>query len=48
METIQKCKHKQKQLRYLQWFEWAEKLTKKGIKQTKCPICKLWLFPEEY
>lgn len=32
---------------YIQWHEWAEKQTKKGIKQTQCPQCHLWFFPEE-
>jgi hypothetical protein len=42
------CSHNRKQLGYLQWHSWAEKLTKKGIRQKQCPICKLWLFPEEF
>jgi hypothetical protein len=27
------CSHNRKQLGYLQWHSWAEKLTKKGIRQ---------------
>lgn len=32
---------------YLEWMRWAEKLTKKGIKQKQCPCCGRWLFPTE-
>lgn len=43
-----KCNHNRKELGYLQWHTWAEALTKKGIKQKQCPICNLWLSPEEF
>jgi hypothetical protein len=42
------CNHNKKELGYMQWMTWAEKLTQKGIKQKICPVCKLWLFPEEF
>lgn len=41
------CNHKNNGLGYIQWHLWAEDLIKKGIRQEQCPICKLWLFPEE-
>jgi len=45
--TNTSCNHNKKELGYMQWMAWAEKLTQDGIKQKQCPICKLWLFPEE-
>lgn len=42
------CSHNRKELGYMQWFAWADNLDKKGTKQKQCPICKLWLFPEEF
>ncbi len=41
------CNHNIKKLPYLAWIAWAEDLDKKGIRQTQCPVCKFWLFPEE-
>lgn len=32
---------------YIAWHEWAEAQRKAGKKQTQCPKCKLWLFPQE-
>lgn len=41
------CSHKTRELPYVAWHEWAEDMNSKGIRQTQCPVCKLWLFPEE-
>lgn len=41
-------RHKPKQLGYLQWFDWAEKKTKRGAKQKQCPKCGRWYFQEEF
>jgi hypothetical protein len=43
-----KCNHKQNKLGYIQWNEWAENKIKKGETQRQCPLCKLWLFEEEF
>jgi hypothetical protein len=32
---------------YIQFFEEVERRMKKGIKQTKCPKCGLYCFPDE-
>ena len=48
IDKLEKCNHKQKKLGYLAWFDWAEKQTKKGLKQKQCPVCRLWLFPGEF
>ena len=32
---------------YVAFFEWAEVQEKAGIKQTRCPKCHLWHFPQE-
>lgn len=42
------CKHKSRNMGYMEWHRWAEDQTKKGIMQTQCPICKLYLFPSEF
>ena len=39
--------HKPKNLSYGAWMAWVDKLHNKGIRQTQCPICTRWLFPEE-
>lgn len=45
---IKRCAyHKDKTLGYINWHYWAEKMTKKGIKQAQCETCKLWFFPQE-
>ena len=42
-----KCNHKKKNLNYVGWHEFAEAQIKRGIKQTQCNNCGLWLFPSE-
>ena len=32
---------------YIAWDEWADAQNKAGLKQEQCPVCKLWLFPQE-
>jgi hypothetical protein len=32
---------------YVAWHEWAEAQYAHGLKQTQCPCCKLWFFPQE-
>lgn len=39
--------HKPKDLGYIAWHNWADEMAKKKIKQTRCPHCKLYFFPEE-
>lgn len=43
-----KCKHRKKELGYMQWHRWAEEQYEKGLVQKQCPLCKLWFFPSEY
>ncbi|GAH17793.1 unnamed protein product [marine sediment metagenome] len=33
---------------YLDWHEWARVQLKGGLKQRRCPKCKLWRFPQEF
>jgi hypothetical protein len=40
--------HKPKQLGYLQWHDWAEKMTRQGKEQTQCSKCGRWYFREEF
>lgn len=39
--------HKPKDLGYIAWHEWAADMNRKGLKQKRCPHCKLYFFPEE-
>jgi hypothetical protein len=39
--------HKPIDLPYNKWHDWADEMSKKGIKQSQCDICKHWFFPEE-
>ena len=32
---------------YVDWHNWAEAQYKAGIRQTRCPQCQLWNFPQE-
>lgn len=32
---------------YMEWDEWARVQIKAGLRQTQCPRCSLWLFPQE-
>lgn len=32
---------------YVQWHEWADAQYEGGLRQTQCPICNLWRFPQE-
>lgn len=42
------CKsHKIKKRSYLEWSEYAERQTKRGVTQYKCSKCGKWLFPSE-
>ena len=40
-------KHKPKQLGYLAWHDWAEKMTRQGKEQTQCSKCGRWYFKSE-
>ena len=40
-------KHKMKQLSYLAWHDWAERMTAQGKEQTQCEKCGRWLFKSE-
>lgn len=33
---------------HLDRYEWAEVQRKAGLKQTTCPTCGLWMFPQEF
>lgn len=39
--------HKPKQLAYVAYHEWADRQHRKGVRQRKCSVCGLWLWPEE-
>lgn len=43
----EECKHKKSPLSYIKWVEYADSNYARGIEQTQCPKCKLWLFPDE-
>lgn len=30
-----------------EWHEWAKAQAKAGLKQSQCPVCHLWKFPQE-
>mgnify|MGYP007044083289 CR=1 FL=1 len=48
VKLLSPCKkHKPKELGYLQWAQWANKMERMGKKQTQCPICKRWYFKSE-
>ncbi len=48
-EAVAACYyHTRSTLGYIAWHRWAERRARKGDKQTQCPDCKLWLFPEEW
>jgi hypothetical protein len=32
---------------YIAWHEWARVQGKAGLKQTRCPRCTRWRFPQE-
>ena len=32
---------------YTAWFDWAEAQLAHGLKQTQCPECGRWVFPQE-
>lgn len=32
---------------YSEWHEWAEIQYKGGLRQTLCPVCARWFFPQE-
>jgi hypothetical protein len=40
-------KHKPKQLDYLAWHDWAEKMQRQGKEQTQCKKCGRWYFKSE-
>ena len=31
---------------YLEWHEWARVQQRAGLRQTQCPRCEKWLFPQ--
>jgi len=39
--------HRPKDLGYLEWHAWAQKMTDAGKEQTQCPKCKHWFFKSE-
>ena len=39
--------HKQIDLGYMQWHEWASQQENKGIVQSQCTKCGHWLYPQE-
>lgn len=42
------CEHHQPvELGYIEWDRWANRMMRKGYKQVRCEVCKLYLFPEE-
>jgi hypothetical protein len=46
--TIEVCKtHKVKKLGMLEWYADVERRVKNKQKQTQCPKCKLWFWPDE-
>lgn len=48
VESASKCNHNTKFMSYLEWHNFAEKQTAKGIEQTQCINCGKWLFPSEW
>ena len=32
---------------YLEWHSWATVQARAGLKQRRCPTCRLWRFPQE-
>lgn len=46
-QAQEKCHHKflSEKLGYVAWHEMA---SKRKDKQKQCPVCKLWLFEEEW
>jgi hypothetical protein len=32
---------------YMHWHEWAKVQHRGGLRQAKCRVCQLWLFPQE-
>jgi hypothetical protein len=43
------CKrHKPKQLEYVAWHEWANKMYKQGREQKQCDKCGRWYFKSEF
>jgi len=46
--SIPRCgTHKPRDMGYTEWMAWAENQFRQGIRQSQCPICTRWLFPEE-
>lgn len=33
---------------YAEWFEYCDRMAKKKIKQTQCPKCELWIWPDHW
>lgn len=33
---------------YLAFFEWADVQEAAGLEQTRCPMCSLWNYPQEF
>ena len=44
---MSKCKHNRLKMGYVEASIYADKQMRKGVKQTYCPKCKLWLWPCE-
>lgn len=40
-------KHKPKQLGYLAWHDWSDKMQRQGKEQTQCKKCGRWYFKSE-
>jgi len=32
---------------YVEWHWWADAQEKAGLKQSQCPRCGLWIYPQE-
>ena len=46
--TVPICDHhRPMKLGYLEWYYYCEASEKAGYKQTQCPTCKRWLWPDE-
>lgn len=44
---MSKCTHNKLRMGYVEASLYADKQMRKGVKQTYCPKCKLWLWPCE-
>jgi hypothetical protein len=47
LHPVVSCVGTQPPAGYVAWHIWAEAHYKAGIRQTRCPQCQLWNFPQE-